>query len=68
MLQTKTVEPRTLSLLKELCSLPILTHFALVGGTALSLKYGHRLSVDLDFFSCENFDNWDFLFCGWGEN
>lgn len=57
MLQTKTVEPRTLSLLKELCSLPILTHFALVGGTALSLKYGHRLSVDLDFFSCENFDN-----------
>jgi len=28
-----------------------LNQFSLVGGTALSLKYGHRLSVDLDLFS-----------------
>jgi predicted nucleotidyltransferase component of viral defense system len=26
-------------------------HFYLAGGTALALQLGHRLSVDLDFFS-----------------
>lgn len=57
MLQTQTVEPGTLSLLKELCSLPILENFGLVGGTALSLKFGHRLSIDLDLFSFEKFEN-----------
>jgi len=30
--------------------LPCLDSFTLVGGTALSLQYGHRKSVDLDFF------------------
>lgn len=57
MLQTQTVEPGTLSLLKELCSLPFLKNFGLVSGTALSLKYGHRLSIDLDLFSFEVFEN-----------
>jgi len=56
MLYYNTVEPATLSLLKELQSLPYLSHFSLVGGTALSLQYGHRISVDLDLFSVENFD------------
>jgi predicted nucleotidyltransferase component of viral defense system len=31
--------------------------FALVGGTALSLKYGHRISIDLDLFYNQKFDN-----------
>ena len=56
MLQTKTVDPGTLSLLKELMQLPELKNFSLVGGTALSLKYGHRNSIDLDLFSNEQFD------------
>ena len=51
MLYTKTVEPGTLSLLKELMQLPALNQFSLVGGTALSLKYGHRISIDLDLFT-----------------
>lgn len=34
-----------------------LMDFALVGGTALSLYYGHRLSVDLDLFSTKDFKN-----------
>jgi predicted nucleotidyltransferase component of viral defense system len=34
-----------------------LHHFVLVGGTALSLKFGHRKSVDLDLFAGEVFDN-----------
>lgn len=48
MLFTETVEPNTLGVLKELMKLPVLESFALVGGTNLSLKLGHRLSVDLD--------------------
>ena len=55
MLQTQTVEPGTFSLLKELMDIPKLNAFALVGGTALSLKFGHRTSVDLDLFSLEKF-------------
>jgi hypothetical protein len=37
--------------------LPVLSDFLLVGGTALSLQYGHRISVDLDLFSTIEFDN-----------
>lgn len=51
MLYKKTVEPRTFSLLKELMLIPELADYSLVGGTALALKYGHRISIDLDLFS-----------------
>ncbi len=34
-----------------------LKQFCLVGGTALSLKYGHRKSIDLDLFCIESFEN-----------
>ena len=57
MLQTKTIEPGTLSILKKLMKIPEFQSFNLVGGTALALKYGHRTSVDLDLFSTENFDH-----------
>lgn len=30
--------------------------FALAGGTSLALRFGHRLSVDLDFFSSAHFE------------
>ncbi len=36
--------------------LPVLENFSLVGGTALSLQYGHRGSDDLDLFCHEKFD------------
>ena len=36
--------------------LPELAEHVLVGGTALALRYGHRLSVDLDLFSEKAFD------------
>jgi len=51
MLQTQAVSPNALELLKKLQSLNELKKFRLVGGTALALLFGHRLSVDLDFFS-----------------
>lgn len=50
MLSFQTVLPDTLELLKTLMRLPILQQTRLVGGTALALQYGHRRSVDLDFF------------------
>jgi hypothetical protein len=31
-------------------------HFTLYGGTALALRFGHRASVDFDFFSNQPFD------------
>ncbi|MBY0477209.1 MAG: nucleotidyl transferase AbiEii/AbiGii toxin family protein [Chitinophagaceae bacterium] len=37
--------------------IPELSGFSLVGGTALSLLYGHRMSVDLDLFSNTAFEN-----------
>jgi predicted nucleotidyltransferase component of viral defense system len=57
MLHFETVESGTLSILRSLMNLPELKDFHLVGGTALSLMYGHRTSVDLDFFSVNKFDN-----------
>ncbi len=50
MLRTETIEPGTLDILKRCMKLPSLSPFILVGGTALSLQYGHRMSIDLDFF------------------
>jgi predicted nucleotidyltransferase component of viral defense system len=57
MLYTNTVEPSRLEILKGLMKLPQLSDFLLVGGTALSLHYGHRISIDLDLFSPADFDN-----------
>ena len=51
MLQYQTVEPATLDLLKRIQQLPVFLSHRLVGGTSLALQFGHRLSIDLDFFS-----------------
>ncbi len=56
MLSFQTVLPDTLELLKTLMHLPILQQTRLVGGTALALQYGHRRSVDLDFFGIAHED------------
>ena len=50
MLQTVTVEPTTLELLKRLQQIPLFEDLRLVGGTALALHIGHRHSIDLDLF------------------
>ena len=50
MLQLRTVTPYTLELLRKIQRLPCARETRLVGGTALALQYGHRQSVDLDFF------------------
>lgn len=55
MLHKKAVEPGTLELLKSICQLQELENFALIGGTNLALRFGHRMSVDLDFFCTQKF-------------
>ena len=50
MLSFQTVLPDTLELLRKLMQQPLLKDMRLVGGTSLALQYGHRRSVDLDFF------------------
>jgi len=59
MLQTQSVYPATLELLKKLMDFSPLATFNLVGGTALSLQFGHRISVDLDFFTEQPFDSFE---------
>lgn len=58
MLSFQTVLPDTLELLRTLMQMPELQEMRLVGGTSLALQYGHRRSVDLDFFgeATENVD------------
>lgn len=45
-----------IDLLKRLMGEPLLDDFRLVGGTALALQLGHRISVDIDLFSGAAFD------------
>lgn len=56
MLRKETVNKPTLELLKTLMDDELLKDFFLVGGTALALQIGHRISIDLDFFNQSAFD------------
>lgn len=56
MLYKNTVTRETLDLIRKLMGDAKLEQFFLVGGTALSLKIGHRISIDIDLFSLQNFD------------
>ena len=56
MLHIQSVRPATLDLLKKLMNADFLSDFILVGGTALALQIGHRISYDLDLFTSYNFD------------
>jgi len=61
MLQKEAIEPRAFELLKAIQADRLFMHFHLAGGTGLALHLGHRLSVDLDLFSSEPFDQEDYL-------
>ncbi|MEL6636243.1 MAG: nucleotidyl transferase AbiEii/AbiGii toxin family protein [Bacteroidota bacterium] len=51
MLHYETIDPQTLQLLRTLQNIDDLNDSLLVGGTALALQLGHRISIDLDLFS-----------------
>jgi len=56
MLHLSTIDPPLFKVLEDLCKLPELSNFSLVGGTSLSLQIGHRKSDDLDFFTDRSFE------------
>ncbi len=56
MLSIQAITPNALELLKTLSARPELNELRLVGRTSLALQYGHRQSVDLDFFGHLNTD------------
>ena len=61
MLHTQTLAPQTLGLIQALQAEPMLKGFHLVGGTALALQIGHRISVDIDLFTRDDYDVDDLL-------
>lgn len=61
MLQTKSVVPELMELLKKLMDENIFSNFNLVGGTALALQMGHRNSIDIDLFGMEEINSDLFL-------
>ena len=52
----QTLLPDTFRAVKLIAGLPDIKKAYLAGGTALALRVGHRISVDLDFFTTEDFD------------
>ncbi len=57
MLQLKTIHTDTFELLQELSANKTFNIFSLAGGTSLALQLGHRISIDLDFLSVQEFDS-----------
>lgn len=56
-----TLAPKTKQLLHRLDGKPWLKNFYLAGGTALALHYGHRQSVDLDWFTPRSINTTQFI-------
>ncbi len=52
----QTLHTKTKSVLSNIADFTVKNNFYLAGGTALALHLGHRISVDLDFFSQEKID------------
>ncbi len=61
MLQKETVSQSVLELLKILMRDETMEDFFLVGGTGLALQIGHRVSIDIDLFTRESFDENEIL-------
>lgn len=59
-LHFETVTPELMHVLSDLMDNSLFDPFCLVGGTSLSLKYGHRISVDIDMFTDADYDSIDF--------
>ena len=51
-LHYQTVSPVLVNCLRKLMAHPAFNDFYLVGGTSLALQRGHRLSIDIDLFTC----------------
>jgi len=59
-LYLNTVSKNLLAVLTQLMKIELIAPFRLVGGTALSLQLGHRMSVDIDLFTDAEYGSIDF--------
>lgn len=59
-LHYETVTPLLKEVLNSIMANPIFEPFYLVGGTSLSLRLGHRISVDIDLFTNAPYGSLDF--------
>ena len=59
-LQYRIVKPILRSTLERLMRIDEFRPFRLVGGTSLSLRYGHRISDDIDLFTDAEYGSIDF--------
>lgn len=55
-LHHKAISEELRELLKQLMQMPELGGFYLVGGTSLALRFGHRISLDIDLFTEKPFN------------
>lgn len=51
----ESIDAQTKSILDKITGKEFLKPFYLAGGTALAIHFGHRISVDLDFFTPDKF-------------
>jgi len=59
-LHYETITPLLKKVLNDIMENPIFTPFYLVGGTSLSLRLGHRKSLDIDLFTNVTYGSLDF--------
>jgi len=55
-----TITPSVQAMLSLMMNHSMFDPFVLVGGTNVSLRYGHRKSIDIDMFTDANYDSIDF--------
>jgi len=60
MIRWETVNDLLKKSLQQLMQTPEFDKFRLVGGTALSLQIGHRMSIDIDLFTDEEYGSINF--------
>jgi predicted nucleotidyltransferase component of viral defense system len=59
-LHYETVTPQLRQMLINLMQNPMFNPFVLVGGTSLSLRFGHRISQDIDLFTNAPYGSLDY--------
>ncbi len=59
-LHYETITPLLRKVLDDIMANPIFEPFYLVGGTSLSLRLGHRISIDIDLFTNATYGSLDF--------
>jgi predicted nucleotidyltransferase component of viral defense system len=55
-----TINPLLFSVLTDIMSENLFDNFILAGGTAISLRLGHRISTDIDLFTAAEYGKVDF--------